>query len=469
MDGAMYSDILAFAALPCILRLSVSYSNTSPLTVLSGSSCYLHSYESSPSSPSISVTTYLDTRNNVPSVGHSNPNVNAAISAQVYAINTNTRYLHPNINSLASKLIATLPPLDGNDSWVVTLTNSGSESNDLALRIANWYTSGGPVITYDMSYHGHTSALISVSPYKLKQIGETSPRPNTYWLKHPNVYRCPSSSPSTHYKAEFDEVLSSIKSPPTLIYEIGMSVGGVCLPPPTYLAHVTDGVRARKGCVIYDCVQTGCGRFGENKWWGFEREDGAVPDIVTVGKPLGNGHPISALCAKKSVIRNFDTCGMEYFNTFGGNPVSCAAGLAVMEEVDRMRLPQNAEAVGSYLMSRFQAICSDFPTIVGDVRGVGLFIGVEILATPQTQQTSPLPPPPGTAETSWLCSKLKDEYRILSTIDGEHDNVIVVKPPLTFGVEEATYFTSCFRELVKKLLSLKASSNFDASGGKTPT
>jgi hypothetical protein len=234
MDGAMYSDILAFAALPCILRLvkkirslhnidvvpfpfsplgdvvplpkltsvpvissvclrqlpslpplssllstrravtpssqSVSYSNTSPLTVLSGSSCYLHSYESSPSSPSISVTTYLDTRNNVPSVGHSNPNVNAAISAQVYAINTNTRYLHPNINSLASKLIATLPPLDGNDSWVVTLTNSGSESNDLALRIANWYTSGGPVITYDMSYHGHTSALISVSPYKLKQV-----------------------------------------------------------------------------------------------------------------------------------------------------------------------------------------------------------------------------------------------------------------------------------------------------------
>jgi acetylornithine/succinyldiaminopimelate/putrescine aminotransferase len=170
-----------------------------------------------------------------------------------------------------------------------------------------------------------------------------------------------------------------------------MSVGGVCLPPPTYLAHVTDGVRARKGCVIYDCVQTGCGRFGENKWWGFEREDGAVPDIVTVGKPLGNGHPISALCVKKSVIRNFDTCGMEYFNTFGGNPVSCAAGLAVMEEVrrtrsennwtmpvtnatllsslltcplrspqvDRMRLPQNAEAVGSYLMSRFQGECGE--------------------------------------------------------------------------------------------------------------
>ena len=120
-----------------------------------------------------------------------------------------------------------------------------------------------------------------------------------------------------------------------------MSVGGVCLPPPTYLAHVTDGVRARKGCVIYDCVQTGCGRFGENKWWGFEREDGAVPDIVTVGKPLGNGHPISALCVKKSVIRNFDTCGMEYFNTFGGNPVSCAAGLAVMEEVRRTRSENN--------------------------------------------------------------------------------------------------------------------------------
>jgi hypothetical protein len=163
---------------------SVSYSNTSPLTVLSGSSCYLHSYESSSSSPSVSVTTFLDTRNNVPSCGHCNPRVNAAISGQVHAINTNTRYLHPNITSLASKLIGTLPSLEGDDSWVVTLTNSGSESNDLALRIANWYTSGGPIITYDMSYHGHTSALISVSPYKLKQVSTDGEE---------GVARCPSS------------------------------------------------------------------------------------------------------------------------------------------------------------------------------------------------------------------------------------------------------------------------------------
>jgi len=186
---------------------SVSYSNTSPLTVLSGSSCYLHSYESLTGSPSAttSLTTYLDTRNNVPSCGHCNPSVNSAISDQVHSINTNTRYLHPNITSLATKLIATLPPLE-DDSWVVTLTNSGSESNDLALRIASWYTSGGTVITYDMSYHGHTSSLISVSPYKLKQIGESVPRPNTTWLKHPNVYRCLSPDPSAYYKLEFDEV-----------------------------------------------------------------------------------------------------------------------------------------------------------------------------------------------------------------------------------------------------------------------
>jgi len=445
---------------------SVSYSNTSPLTVLSGDSCYLHSYERS-SSDEILLTTYLDTRNNVPSCGHCNASVNTAISSQVHTINTNTRYLHPHINSLASRLIATLPPLE-DDAWVVTLTNSGSESNDLALRIARRFTSNGPVITYDMSYHGHTSSLISVSPYKLKQSGETSPRHNTHWLKHPNVYRCPASDPATYYKSEFDDLLSTLKSPPILIYEIGMSVGGVCLPPPTYLAHVTDKVRALKGCVIYDCVQTGCGRFGENKWWGFEREEGAIPDIVTVGKPLGNGHPISALCVKKSVIRNFDTCGMEYFNTFGGNPVSCAAALAVMEEIDRQCLPQNADLVGSYLMSEFQSIRVNYPEMVGDVRGIGLFIGVEIL-TGLPPSSSLSQPPPGTAETSWLCSQLKNEYRILSTIDGQFDNVIVVKPPLTFGIAEATYFTSCFRELVKKLVHLKATSQFDSSGGKTPT
>lgn len=434
---------------------SISYSNTAPLIIMSGSNCYLTSYETTSSSSTIQSTVYLDTRNNVPCCGHSNPTIVSAIHSQASLINTNTRYLHPDFVELKLKLIKTLPSLI-NDDWLIILTNSGSESNDLALRIASSNSKNSDItLTTDMGYHGHTEALINVSPYKLKSIGINEPLEGTKWLKHPNSY----THDTQYYIKDIDLNLKNTIEP-VLIYEIGMSVGGVILPPPGYLPHLVNSVKTKKGTVIFDCVQTACGRLGIGKWWGFEGE-GVIPDIVTVGKPLGNGHPISACCVRKSVVKNFDDMGMEYFNTFGGNTVSVAAGLATVNEIERMDLQSNCSKVGSILIKGFRKFMVLHPNTIGDVRGEGLFIGVEILSSYKDKN-------PGTFETSWICSKMKDDYRVLTTIDGENDNVIVVKPPQTFGEVEVEYFLWAFGMVVKELERAKRYRNFEI-GEKTPT
>ncbi|GMH83579.1 hypothetical protein TrST_g7142 [Triparma strigata] len=434
---------------------SISYSNTKPLAVMSGENCYLTSYESA-GQHGIEATVYLDTRNNVPSVGHSNPVVVKAIAEQAELVNTNTRYLHPDFVELKQKIIQTLPDVP-DDDWQVILTNSGSESNDLALRIAKCNTKSGDrgvVITTDIGYHGHTASLISVSPYKLKSIGETSPRKGTKWLKHPNTY----TRGAQYYIEDVEETLKDTVEP-VLIFEIGMSVGGVILPPEGYLGHLVNGVKTRGGTVIFDCVQTGCGRLGVGKWWGFEGS-GVTPDIVTVGKPLGNGHPVSVVCVKRSVVKNFDEMGMEYFNTFGGNTVSVAAALATVNEMERLKLMENCTRIGGVLKAGFKKFMELHPNTIGDVRGEGLFLGVELIASSERD--------PGTSETSWVCSKMKDDFRVLTTIDGEHDSVIVVKPPQTFGDIEAEYFLWAFGQVLKKLEASKRYGSFKV-GKKTPT
>jgi len=224
--------------------------------------------------------------------------------------------------------------------------------------------------------------------------------------------------------------------------ESGMSVAGVLLPPAGYLASCYEAVRAAGGVCVADEVQTGLGRFG-TCWWGFEQQ-GVVPDIVTMGKPMGNGMPLAAVVATRRVSDAF-AAGPEYFNTFGGNPVCAAAGLAVLEAIERDGLRANAAATGQWLRAALQALRAEEAShgaVVGDVRGAGLFIGVEFVRERASRE-------PAAAETSWLCSRLKDEHRILTSIDGPHDNVLVIKPPLCFSRSDAEQLVHALRsELV---------------------
>ena len=207
---------------------SVSYANTSPLVILSGSGSYLSAYEKNEKNGNaarVKVKTFLDTRNNVCSCGHTNANIVNKIKKQLDLINTNTRYLSPIHNELKSRLVSLLPPLPGDDTWLVVLTNSGSEANDLALRISSSCTKGA-VLMHDMNYHGHTSALIDVSPYKLRSVGKNKPRKGTVWLERPQAFRCPGMSvPPSYYEKQFDAAMEALDghNPPTLFYEMGMS------------------------------------------------------------------------------------------------------------------------------------------------------------------------------------------------------------------------------------------------------
>ena len=230
-----------------------------------------------------------------------------------------------------------------------------------------------------------------------------------------------------------------------MIIEGGMSVAGVVLPPRGYLAACTDAVHQAGGLVIADEVQTGFGRLGSSYWafqHGYSDDDAeVVPDIVTVGKPFGNGMPLAAVVTSRAVADRFDALGIELFNTFGGNPVCTAAGLAMLDVMEQERLKERASEVGRHLKRRLWEL-SDRVNLIGDIRGSGLFLGIELVRDRVTLE-------PASHETSFICSFLKSEYRILSSIDGQHDNVIVIKPPMVFSKEDADYFVDCFEVAVR--------------------
>jgi len=462
---------------------SVSYVNTDPLLVVEGRGARLIDERG---------RSFLDTRNNVAHVGHAHPAVAAAVAAQVSTLNTNTRYLHPTVCELARRLLETMPaPLrDG----VVFFVNSGSEANDLALRLARAANTRGAsrCLVVEHAYHGHTSAVIGLSPYKFdhrsfggrgqpewvtkcpvqttraagrtrlsRPLAEPSgPLPHppraagaltltltlTLVPQAPDLFRGPhrGADAGRRYAEAVAEACAAEGEGGVCAFfiESGMSVAGVILPPAGYLASCYEAVRAAGGVCVADEVQTGLGRFG-TCWWGFEQQ-GVVPDIVTMGKPMGNGMPLAAVVATRRVSDAFAD-GPEYFNTFGGNPVCAAAGLAVLEAIERDGLRANAAATGQWLRAALQALRAEEAShgaVVGDVRGAGLFIGVEFVRERASRE-------PAAAETSWLCSRLKDEHRILTSIDGPHDNVLVIKPPLCFSRCDAEQLVHALRsELV---------------------
>ncbi len=365
-------------------------------------------------------TKYLDTVNNVAHVGHEHPAVVKAGQAQMALLNTNSRYLHENINLLTQELLETFPP----ELSVVHFVNSGSEANELAIRMVKAVTGSKDIIASEVGYHGNTNMCVDISSYKFDGKGGTGAPEHTHIFPIPNafrgMYRGPDSGPD--YANEVRQCIRRIQSKGRkvggFIIESIISCGGQVELPEGFLANAYEAVREAGGLCIADEVQTGIGRVG-NAFWGFQLHN-VTPDIVTIGKPLGNGHPVAAVVCTPKVAEAFAN-GMEYFNTFGGNPVSCAIATEVLRIVKRDNLQQHAKEVGDYLKSELKRLSDPFP-IIGDVRGQGLFLGIELVDV----NLNPLPD-----QTAYLANRMKD-HGILMSVDGPDHNVLKIKPPMVF-------------------------------------
>src|SRR3954447_17100983 len=328
---------------------------------------------------------YLDAYNNVPHVGHSHPRVVRAATEQMLVLNTNTRYLHDKLAMFAERLVATLPP----PLSICYFVNSGSEANELALRLARAHTRRRDVVVLDAAYHGNTTTLIDISPYKFNGPGGEGARPWVHVLPLPDTYRGKYRRDDPRAGEKYAEFARYVGNPGAFIAESAPSVGGQIILPDRYLASVYAIVRGAGGVCIADEVQTAYGRMGTH-FYAFEAQR-IVPDIVVLGKPIGNGYPLGAVVTTEEIAASFDN-GMEFFSTFGGSTVSCAVGLAVLDVVEEERLQEHANAVGDVLLQRLRAAIGGHP-LVGDIRGSGFFFGVELVRDRETLE-------PATTEAS---------------------------------------------------------------------
>lgn len=381
-------DIAAKRSVVMSRALSLAYRE--PLHIVRGRGAYLYDADG---------REYLDLVNNVAHVGHCHPRVVEAGARQMAALNTNTRYLHGSIVDYARRLAATLPdPLH-----VCFFVNSGSEANDLALRLAAAHTGREDVIVLDHAYHGHLRSQIALSPYKFDGAGGRG-RPRT------TLVAALPTEPGA-----LDSLRAAIDAPAAFFAESLQGCGGQIVYPPGYLTSAFEAVRAAGGVCVADEVQVGFGRIGEH-FWGFEL-DGVVPDIVTLGKPIGNGHPLGAVVTTPEVAASFVT-GMEYFNTFGGNPVSAEIGLAVLDVIADERLQAHALAMGERLLEGLRSLD------VVAARGHGLFLGVELASRELARDVK---------------EGLKARGVLIST-DGPNDDVLKIKPPLVISAGDCDRF-----------------------------
>ncbi|MCZ6598064.1 MAG: aminotransferase class III-fold pyridoxal phosphate-dependent enzyme [Planctomycetota bacterium] len=401
-----------------LLGPSLSLSYRRPLHIVRGRGQHLIDARGRP---------YLDAVNNVQHVGHAHPRVVRAAREQMALLETNTRTLHPNILRYAERLTALLPdPLS-----VCFFVCSGSEANELALRLVRAHTGRKGVVVLDGAYHGNTGELVGLSPYKLDGPGGPGVigRPDHARVAAmPDPYRGPHVNGAAYaesVRAAAEELRSSAHGLAAFLCEPLLGCGGQIVPPPGYLDLAFRAVRAAGGLCIADEVQIGFGRVGTHLW-GFELQD-VVPDVVTLGKPIGNGHPLGAVVTTPEIAASFAS-GMEYFNTCGGNPVSCAVGLAVLDVIRDEGLQENARVVGARLLEGLEELRSRHP-IVGDVRGAGLFLGVELVRDRATLEPAP-------AEAAYVAERMK-ERGILIGVDGPLQNVLKIKPPLVFTAEDA--------------------------------
>lgn len=376
-------------------NLSIAYEP--PLHIVRGSMQYLFDAEG---------RRYLDGYNNVAHVGHCHPKVVEAGKRQMELLNTNTRYLGDLILEYAERLSATLPETLS----VCYFVNSGSEANELAIRLARAHTKARDMIVLDHAYHGNTSTLIDLSPYKHNGPGGEGP---PSWV---HTVPLPASEVDANLVAKIGARLCGF------IAESLPSVAGQIVLPQGYLGRVYEAVRNAGGVCIADEVQTGYGRIGTH-FYGFEKYD-VVPDIVVLGKPIGNGHPIGAVITTREIANSFDN-GMEFFSTFGGNNVSCAVGIAVLEVVQEEGLQHHALRVGERLLEGFRELQQRYP-LIADVRGSGLHLGIELVRDRN----------PAAAEANRIVNFMRERGILIGT-DGPHHNVLKIRPPMPFSDTDA--------------------------------
>ncbi len=379
--------------------LSVSYQK--PIPMNQAAFQYMYAADGS---------TFLDAYNNIPHVGHHHPVVVEAAQRQLAKLNTNTRYLYPELQTYAEALLAHFPkPLDK-----VFLVNSGSEASDLAIRIARSYTGQKSVVVMEHGYHGNTQTGIEISDYKFSHPKGMGQQAHIIKLPLPK-----STDPLTTSIASAKNILAKQQEPAAaFISETILGCAGQVPLPEGYLQQLYPLLRQQGSLCIADEVQTGFGRLGDY-FWAFEQQ-GVIPDLVVLGKPMGNGFPMGAVVTTSAIAERFAQ-GVEFFSSFGGNPVSCVVGKAVLEVLKEEQLPQNAQLTGEYFMAQLRNLQKEFSTI-HEVRGQGLFLGVE------------LRDPKGRPHTR-LAQKIKNELRekhILISTAGPYDHILKSKPPLCF-------------------------------------
>jgi 4-aminobutyrate aminotransferase-like enzyme len=372
---------------------------------------------------------YIDAYNNVPHVGHCHPRVVEAGRYQMNVLNTNTRYLHDVVTEYAEKILATLPdPLE-----VCFFVNSGSEANELALRLTRAYTQRKDMIVLEHAYHGNTTTMIDISPYKHATTGgfgapnwvHTAPIPDIFR----GCYKADDPKAAQKYAHHVEEIIQLLDDSDVglagFIAETCPGVGGLIYLPDGYLSQVYTSIRSAGGLCIADEVQTGYGRVG-TRFYAFE-DHGVVPDILVLGKPIGNGHPIGVVVTTREIAHAFDN-GMEFFSTFGGNTVSCTIGKTVLEVVKEENLQANALEVGKHLINGLSRFKENYP-IIGDVRGSGLFLGVELVRDRTTLE-------PATEEADFIINRMQEMGILLGT-EGLFHNVIKIRPPMPFSINDA--------------------------------
>ncbi|XP_058442923.1 alanine--glyoxylate aminotransferase 2-like [Malaya genurostris] len=416
---------------------------TDPLKIVRGQGQYMFDEEG---------VCYLDCINNVAHVGHCHPKVVQAGSHQMASLSTNNRFLHDELVKCARTLAEKMP----SNLLVCFFVNSGSEANDLALRLARQYTKRHDIITLDHAYHGHVTAVMEISPYKFNQPGGDPKSATVHVAPCPDVYRgkyrnCDYPADEDLGQLYADEVAVLVKQNPNkiaaFIAESLQSCGGQIIPPRDYFKKVYKFIHEAGGVTIADEVQVGFGRIGTH-YWAFEAHE-VVPDIVTVAKPMGNGHPVGAVVTTPEIAESFASTGVCYFNTYGGNPVSCAIANAVMRVIDEENLQQNALHVGNYLLEQCQILSSEHK-FIGDVRGTGLFVGIELVSNREART-------PATEIAKAVVQRMKDTHKILVSSDGPDDNVIKLKPPMVFNAKNAEEFLTGFRECLMYLESKEKS------------
>lgn len=413
---------------PC---LSVSYDK--PLKIVKGQGVWLYDEDGN---------AYLDMVNNVSHVGHCHPKVTQAAINQMQQLNTNSRYLHDNLAEYSLKLLETFP----DELSVVFFCCTGSEANELALRLARANTGGDQIITLDGAYHGNTQTLIDISPYKHNSKGGNGAPDYVQVVPIPDAYKGllnESNQPGYEYAQFLDNAIDNIskkgKKLSAFICESLLGCGGQMPLPEGYLAECYKKIHAAGGVCIADEVQVGFGRCGTHMW-SFEKQN-VVPDIVTLGKPIGNGHPMAAVVTSRKIADAFNN-GMEYFNTFGSNPVSCAIGLSVLEVIEEEELQANALEIGNYMMQELEKI-QPHCAYIGDVRGTGFYIGVEFVQDLHSKL-------PAADKVDKVVQLLRDKKLLLST-DGPAHNVLKIKPPMVFDKSHADLFLSSLIESLKDL------------------